>query len=300
MGVVPAKRRGIAAGARTLLQNTGAVLSIAFVLAIVTSADPESDAVRGLLRPRQGPLRRRSSHPSSPTCTPRCGCSRRSRCSARSCACCGPPRRRRGPERQAAAGTAGSPRAPTERGRERTRADAARSRRPPAASSCASATSPRLVGTTPRTIRYYEELGLLPEAPAAALRQHRLYTPGGGRAPARGHAPEGAARRVAGGAEDAAQRRGGARRGARPAAARGRRRRAPPRAAGRGARAPRPPARAGPPPRRRARPSSSTSCSETRKRVKRKIRELERDPRRVHAADEHLAERRSPERRGAT
>ena len=42
MGVVPAKRRGVAAGARTLLQNTGAVLSIAFVLAIVTSAVPKS------------------------------------------------------------------------------------------------------------------------------------------------------------------------------------------------------------------------------------------------------------------
>jgi EmrB/QacA subfamily drug resistance transporter len=42
MGVVPAHRRGIAAGARTLLQNTGAVLSIAFVLAIITSAVPKS------------------------------------------------------------------------------------------------------------------------------------------------------------------------------------------------------------------------------------------------------------------
>jgi EmrB/QacA subfamily drug resistance transporter len=42
MGVVPANRRGVAAGARTLLQNTGAVLSIAFVLAIVTSSIPKS------------------------------------------------------------------------------------------------------------------------------------------------------------------------------------------------------------------------------------------------------------------
>ncbi len=42
MGTVPAARRGIAAGARTLLQNTGAVLSIAFVLAIVTSAVPKA------------------------------------------------------------------------------------------------------------------------------------------------------------------------------------------------------------------------------------------------------------------
>jgi EmrB/QacA subfamily drug resistance transporter len=42
MGTVPAYRRGIAAGARTLLQNTGAVLSIAFVIAIVTSAVPKA------------------------------------------------------------------------------------------------------------------------------------------------------------------------------------------------------------------------------------------------------------------
>ncbi|HUR84623.1 MAG TPA: MFS transporter [Solirubrobacteraceae bacterium] len=40
MGTVPAHRRGIAAGARTMLQNTGAVLSIAFVLAIITAAVP--------------------------------------------------------------------------------------------------------------------------------------------------------------------------------------------------------------------------------------------------------------------
>jgi DNA-binding transcriptional MerR regulator len=30
-------------------------------------------------------------------------------------------------------------------------------------------------GTTPRTIRYYEELGLLPEAPERDAGQHRLY-----------------------------------------------------------------------------------------------------------------------------
>jgi DNA-binding transcriptional MerR regulator len=34
----------------------------------------------------------------------------------------------------------------------------------------------RLVGTTPRTIRYYEEIGLLEEAPARPSGQHRLYT----------------------------------------------------------------------------------------------------------------------------
>jgi EmrB/QacA subfamily drug resistance transporter len=41
MGTVPAQRRGIAAGARTMLQNTGAVISIAFVLAIITAAVPK-------------------------------------------------------------------------------------------------------------------------------------------------------------------------------------------------------------------------------------------------------------------
>lgn len=41
MGTVPPKRRGIAAGARTMLQNTGAVISIAFVLAVVTSSVPK-------------------------------------------------------------------------------------------------------------------------------------------------------------------------------------------------------------------------------------------------------------------
>src|SRR3954464_15057780 len=42
MGTVPVHRRGIAAGARMMLQNTGAVLSIAFVLAIVTAAVPKN------------------------------------------------------------------------------------------------------------------------------------------------------------------------------------------------------------------------------------------------------------------
>jgi EmrB/QacA subfamily drug resistance transporter len=41
MGTVPVERRGIAAGARTMVQNTGAVISIAFVLAIITAAVPK-------------------------------------------------------------------------------------------------------------------------------------------------------------------------------------------------------------------------------------------------------------------
>src|SRR4051794_6505295 len=38
MGVVPAHRRGIAAATRVLVQNTGAVISIAFVMAVITSS----------------------------------------------------------------------------------------------------------------------------------------------------------------------------------------------------------------------------------------------------------------------
>lgn len=34
----------------------------------------------------------------------------------------------------------------------------------------------RLAGTTPRTIRYYEETGLLPRAPARPSGGHRVYT----------------------------------------------------------------------------------------------------------------------------
>ena len=42
MGVVAPHRRGIASGARVLVQNTGAVLSIAFVMAVVTAAVPKT------------------------------------------------------------------------------------------------------------------------------------------------------------------------------------------------------------------------------------------------------------------
>jgi EmrB/QacA subfamily drug resistance transporter len=42
MGSVAPHRRGIAAGARVLVQNTGAVMSIAFVLAVVTSSVPKN------------------------------------------------------------------------------------------------------------------------------------------------------------------------------------------------------------------------------------------------------------------
>jgi MFS family permease len=40
MGAVPVHRRGIASGTRMMLTNTGAVLSIAFVMAVITAAVP--------------------------------------------------------------------------------------------------------------------------------------------------------------------------------------------------------------------------------------------------------------------
>jgi EmrB/QacA subfamily drug resistance transporter len=42
MGTVPAHRRGIAAGTRTMVQNTGAVISIAFVMAVITASIPKA------------------------------------------------------------------------------------------------------------------------------------------------------------------------------------------------------------------------------------------------------------------
>jgi EmrB/QacA subfamily drug resistance transporter len=41
MGTVPPERRGIAAGTRVMVQNTGAVISIAFVMAVVASSIPK-------------------------------------------------------------------------------------------------------------------------------------------------------------------------------------------------------------------------------------------------------------------
>ena len=211
MGVVPAKRRGIAAGARTLLQNTGAVLSIAFVLAIVTSSIPESHAVRGLLGPRQGPLpgEARPLHRQHA----RRALGARSRLAAGAFVCLLRPAHdaTRGAVSRAAL-------AERPRGRVSARRPSETLRPPPVSLRIGDVA--RLVGTTPRTIRYYEEIGLLPDAARAAVGAAPHVHRRGGRATARGHAPERAARRVAGGAGDAAGRRGGTRGGARAAAAR--------------------------------------------------------------------------------
>ncbi len=209
MGVVPAHRRGIAAGARTLLQNTGAVLSIAFVLAIVTSAVPKatlfavfSGLAQGLSAEKLAPfianmhvalwvlagtsLHRHVRLPAAPQ-----------------------PREHSRPRRDRRRAVAG--------GRQRGGADP-RLRRAERALVSDRATGAnaddapslrigdvaRLVGTTPRTIRYYEEIGLLPEAPARPSGRHRAVQRRRGRATARGDAPERPARRVAGGAAHAA------------------------------------------------------------------------------------------------
>ena len=82
MGTVPANRRGIAAGARMMLQNTGAVLSIAFVLAIVTAAVPKDVLFEIFSGVATGLSRRAARARSSTTCTPRCGCWPRRRWSA--------------------------------------------------------------------------------------------------------------------------------------------------------------------------------------------------------------------------
>ena len=88
MGTVPAERRGIAAGARTMLQNTGAVISIAFVLAIVTAAVPKPVLFKIFSGARLRPLAAPSSTPSSTTCTRRSGCWPRPRWSAPASRCC--------------------------------------------------------------------------------------------------------------------------------------------------------------------------------------------------------------------
>ena len=84
MGTVPANRRGIAAGTRTMVQNTGAVISIAFVMAIVTAAVPKDVLFQIFSGVARG-SRTRSWRRSSTTCTSPCGCSPRPRWSARGC-----------------------------------------------------------------------------------------------------------------------------------------------------------------------------------------------------------------------
>ena len=156
MGVVPVHRRGIAAGARVMLQNTGAVISIAFVMAIVTAAVPTGRALQDLLRPHLRPLRPSSCSRSSRTCTSRSGCSPASRCSAPAISMLRPAHVR----------TADQPVELKQRRRRMTLRIGEIAERS---------------GVTPRTIRYYEELGLLPRG-ERGLRQAPPLHAGGHRA----------------------------------------------------------------------------------------------------------------------
>ena len=161
MGVVPLHRRGIAAGARVMLQNTGAVISIAFVMAIVTSAVPKpvlfkifSGITSGLSSAQARPVHRE--HAPRAVGARRRVADRRVR---RAHAAVAPARARPGARHGMSAVAA----APVER--------------PLRIGELA-----ELTGTTPRTIRYYEEIGLLPRrrtAPRASAAIHRATTSSG-------------------------------------------------------------------------------------------------------------------------
>ena len=146
MGTVPANRRGIAAGARMMLQNTGAVLSIAFVLAIVTAAVPKptlfqifSGLATGLSPGQARPVHREHAHGAVGA---------RRHLAARRGVSLLRPRQKARP-----------PRPPRRR----------RSRHERRARALRIGEVAELTGTTPRTIRYYEEIG--PAAGGARARE---------------------------------------------------------------------------------------------------------------------------------
>ena len=161
MGTVAPHRRGIAAGARVLVQNTGAVLSIAFVMAIITAAVPKSvlfNVFSGLgaadHQPAAGSVPGEHAH------------------------------RAVVPDRGLAPWRGGVVRAAQARlaGRRRRAAPSRGGDGLMAAESASAQRSMRigevaeLTGTTPRTIRYYEEIGLLGSASDREQGKHRCYT----------------------------------------------------------------------------------------------------------------------------
>ena len=128
-----------------MLQNTGAVISIAFVMAVVTAAVPQDVLFKIFSGVAIGPLERAA----------------------------------RAVHREHAHGAVGAGRGVARRRRGVAHAAA----RPPRMSAPARAERllrigevAELTGTTPRTIRYYEEIGLLPEAEDRASGKRRLYT----------------------------------------------------------------------------------------------------------------------------
>ena len=181
MGVVSPHRRGIASGARVLVQNTGAVLSIAFVLAVVTSSVPKtvlfavfSGLAHGISNEQLTPFVTnmhtalwcltgvsllgavvRSPGPRTsrtPSMRPRTSTSRRNTVLT-------PPTGGPGSRRGAMSATPVSAGEPVNTSRPIRIGELA-----------------ELTGTTPRTIRYYEEIGLLGSAEAREQGKHRCYT----------------------------------------------------------------------------------------------------------------------------
>ena len=173
MGTVPTNRRGIAAGARMMLQNTGAVISIAFVLAIITAAVPKpvlfkifSGLASGLSEAQLAPFIN-NMHTAllvlAATSLLGAGVSLL---------------RPRHPSPPAANGAPpdGAMVAVEEAILEEVEATSMSADREGAELRIGDVA--KLAGTTPRTIRYYEEIGLLPTPSGREPRAHRTYAEG--------------------------------------------------------------------------------------------------------------------------
>ena len=145
MGTVAPHRRGIAAGARVLVQNTGAVISIAFVLAVVTSAVPK----HVLFAVFSGV----ANHISTAELAPFISNMHTALWCLTAVSLVGA--RSRQPARRKS-------------GRRPRWTRRARGREPTAERTLRIGELAELTGTTPRTIRYYEEIGLLTEHRSAS------------------------------------------------------------------------------------------------------------------------------------
>ena len=207
MGGVPAHRRGIAAGTRMMLQSTGSVLSIAILLAIVTSSVPQGHAAVDLLGPDRcaGRGQARPVHPQ--------------------------------PARRAVDAGGHVDRG---RGRLAPASEGQRGRRRPPPPRCASARSPSGSGARRARSATTRRSGSCPRRPTAGGRAPRLRG-GRRRAAGRGAAPQGAAGREPRRAGGAARGRGRPRRAPRRVAPRPAQRRAALRDPRPGRRARRPP-----------------------------------------------------------
>ena len=167
MGTVAPHRRGIAAGARVLVQNTGAVISIAFVLAIVTSAVPKNvlfSVFSGL-----------ANHISTAQLTPFISNMHTALWCLTAVSLAGAAISAARPKGTSAGGRRRRPRAA---GGDVVSVTATRTAKPaePAPRTLRIGELAERTGTTPRTIRYYEEIGLLGGSAERTQGQHRAYT----------------------------------------------------------------------------------------------------------------------------